>query len=504
MEEQQTAQEPQTQTLAEIERELAGIDTAVHVEVESRPYLKYVPNASQFPAHRSKAFERWIFAGNGMGKDAFLVNEFGWHCLGEYPEWYPEEGKINLTKEPIRARYCCTTFNDGIKQIVLPEFKKWFGGMYRYKEKENVLIFNSTGSQVFFKTYDQDTDSYAGANLHLIGQSEHCPKDRYEENLARLRGSGVRRFIGEMTPTEGMTWEYDEIWEAWQRRTRTPPDLEVFQGRTADNVTNLSEAYLARLESLPEDQKRIRLYGEFISLSGLIYKEYRDWLIDEIRGADFYGGHLCKRFTIPPSWPRTMCIDPHNRKPFAMLWRAISPDGTCYYYDEFKPKEGGLLVKEYAEIVKQKEGQFHDRISYRLIDTSARIEDPITGLDIQQELSRHGVHTRTVRKSEKEVDPGIQKVSEGLRFTELPLTPGKYVPRIIVFDDLYNLRYEFKHYIWDEYSRAKDKHDLKDKPRKKDDDLMDCLKYLEMSGNTYEPIKLHRPRWAARNPYGCN
>ena len=439
-----------------------------------------------------------------MGKDAFLVNEFGWHCLGEYPPWYPESGKINKDRRAIRTRYCCTTFNDGIKQVVLPEFKKWFGGLYKYREKENCLIFPATDSRVFFKTYDQDTDSYAGANLHLVGQSEHCPQDKYEENLMRLRGFGVRRFIGEMTPTEGMTWEFDTIYETWERRNRLPPDLEVFRGRTADNVANLSEAYLARLEALPEDQQRIRLYGDFISLSGLIYKGYRDWLHSDVRGDDLYGGHLVKRFPIKPDWPKSMCIDPHNRKPFAILWRAISPDGSCYYYDEFKPPEGGLLVKDYADIIKQKEGDQFPRMSYRLIDTSARIEDPITGLDIQQEFSRCGIHTRTVRHAEKEVDPGIQKIQEGLRFTELPLKPGVYVPRIFVFEDLYNLRYEFKHYIWDEYARAKEKHDPKDRPRKKDDDLLDDLKYLEMSGNTYEPLRLIRPAWGKRNPYGCN
>ena len=543
-----------------------------------------------------------------MGKDAALVNEFGWHCLGDYPKWFPEAGKINPKGEAIGARYCCTTFNDGIKQIVIPEFKKWFGNLFRYKEKDNVLYWPSTGSTVYLKTYDQDLDSFAGANLNLVGQSEHCPQDRYEENLARLRGRGVRRFIGEMTPTEGMcfdeqtrlmtpkgwagiddlkvgdmiftlnrethdielkpvtfiyrgaakdmyslrcqgfdavtngkhrwwvqnkvsgcfeekttdtlknhhripravkntyepsvtlegsyaslagwfvtdgcwnktravitqsfsknpqkcqmieqaikgcggevkfsksayhrgepcegvvhqysikgdlakrlhsdfpnknltmafvssltkpqqqllfdslilgdgsrnsdgikfvahikatetiesfiglchllglratyflekgkywranvqtskrfgpwthvsslkiekaedsgrmwcphtvnetvialrggtsyismqTWEYDEIYEKWERRLRVAPDLEVFRGRTADNVSNLSEAYLERLRSLPHDQQRIRLYGDFIHLSGLVYKGYRDWHITDRRHEDLHRGH---------------------------------------------------------------------------------------------------------------------------------------------------------------------------------------------------------------------
>ena len=104
----------------------------------------------------------------------------------------------------------------------------------------------------------------------------------------------------------------------------------------------------------------------------------------------------------------------------------------------------------------------------------------------------------------KAIDPGIQKVTEGLRFEEIPLKPGQYAPRIILFEDLYNLRYEFKHYVWDEFSRTKDKHDPKDKPRKKDDDLLDDLKYLEQSGNRFEPLKIIQPSWKGRNPYGCN
>lgn len=449
----------------------------------------------------STSFERWLFGGNGVGKDALLVNEFGWHCLGDYPSWYPESGKINPNAEAISARYCCTTFNDGIKQIVIPEFRKWFGNLFKYKEKDNVLYWPSTGSVIYLKTYDQDLDSFAGANLHLIGQSEHCPQDRYEENLARLRGRGVRRFIGEMTPTEGMTWEYDEIHEKFERRLRTPPDLEVFRGRTNDNVHNLSESYVARLQNLPEDQRRIRLYGDFIALSGLVYKGYRDWLSNDIRPGDLYGGHLVKPFEIPLHWPRSMCIDPHNRKPFALLWRAISPDRNSYYYDEFKPDGGGLLIKQYADVIRQKEGKLHNRIAYRLIDTSARVEDPITGLDFQQEFARYGIITRVVRKSEKAIDPGIQKVSERLQFTEHPYKPGTFFPGVFFFENLYSTRYELKHYIWDDYARNPEKHDIKDKPKKKDDDLMDCMKYLEASGNSYDPVELVKPRWA-KGPYG--
>lgn len=490
-----------TDQIAELDQELASLSSQAEIEVSSKPYLAYTPNDSQLPVHKSTAFERWVFGGNGMGKDALLVNEFGWHCLGDYPAWFPETGKINPTKAPISARYCCTTFNDGIKQVVIPEFKKWFGHLFKYKEKDNVIFWPQTNSTIYLKTYDQDVASFAGANLHLVGQSEHCPKDRYEENMARLRGKGVRRFIGEMTPTEGMSWEADDIYEKWERRLRQPPDLEVFRGRTVDNIENLSEVYMHRFDNMSPEDKQIRLYGDFVHLSGLVYKGYRDWQVDDIRGTDLHGGHLVRPFEIPITWPRSMGIDPHNRKPFAVLWRAISPDGTCYYYDEFKPNEGGLLIKEYADVIKQKEGNLHKRIAYRLIDTSARVEDPITGLDFQQEFARYGIITRVVRKSEKSIDSGIQKVSEGLQFLEHPYKPGKFFPRILIFDNLYSTRYEFKHYVWDDYARNREKHDIKDKPRKKDDDIMDVIKYLEMSGNRYDPVEIIRPHWK-RGAYG--
>lgn len=486
--------------------ELEEIDRQLSQALASKPYLAYHPNPAQLRLHKSLAFERWLFGGNGLGKDAAMVNEFGWHCLGEYPAWYPESCKINPQARAIAARYCCTTFNDGIKQIVLPEFKKWFGGLCRYLVKDNAMVFPKTGSIIYFKTYDQETDSYAGANLHLVGQSEHCPRDKYDENMARLRGSGVRRFIGEMTPTEGMTWEFDDIFEVFEMGKRVSPDLDVLRGCTADNISNLSERYVAHFEKMDDKSRRIRLYGDFIAMTGLVYSMYRDWPYEEIREGDRFGGHLVKPFDIPRHWPRSMCIDPHTRKPFAILWRAISPDGNRYYYDEFKPDLAAgekLLVRDYADVIKKKEGNLHDQISYRLIDTSARVQDPITGIDIQQALAAPPLRivTRVVKKFEKKVDNGIKKVQEGFNFTEIPLRPNKYAPGIFIFDTLANLRYELRHYVWDEYARKPENYDVKDKPKKKYDDLLDCMKYLEQSGGAYEAYEVGKLSGVRGNPY---
>jgi len=44
---------------------------------------------------------------------------------GDYPKWYPEEGRS--PKPPIKGRYGCTDLTNALNETVLPEFKKWLG-----------------------------------------------------------------------------------------------------------------------------------------------------------------------------------------------------------------------------------------------------------------------------------------------------------------------------------------------------------------------------------------
>ena len=99
------------------------------------------PNASQLPVIKSEAGERWIFGGNGLGKDTLMCMETIWHALGDYPDYYPVNCRL---KQPNAGRYCTTNFNDGIKAIVVPELKKWAPpGSFQFKEDDRLILWRN-------------------------------------------------------------------------------------------------------------------------------------------------------------------------------------------------------------------------------------------------------------------------------------------------------------------------------------------------------------------------
>ena len=325
--------------------------------------------------------------------------------------------------------------------------------------------------------------SYANFSYEEYCGPIWCPHTENETVIARRNGTVY---------ISSNSWEYNCIYEAFQQGTRKYPELEVFGGQTHDNLHNLSPGYLKQFEHLTPDEKRRALYGEFVSLTGLVYPEYRDWRLEHIRAGDKYGGHLIEPFDIPSDWPRYMAIDPHPRKSFAMLWLAVSPDNDHYYYDEFfMPPDSGYLVSDYAQIIKDKEGDLFYEMS-RIIDCSARANSPITGTDIQTELAKNGIRCMSTRRADKAIDFGINSVRDGLTFKRIEGFEDKYQPKIKIFDTLSRLRYEFRHYVYDSWVIRPEIHDnVKEKPRKREDDLLDCCRYLCNSGLTFSKPQIY-------------
>src|SRR3990167_11473446 len=134
------------------------------------------PNASQLPVIKSEAGERWIFGGNGLGKDTLMCMETIWHALGNYPDYYPVNCRL---KQPNAGRYCTTNFNDGIKAIVVHELKKWAPpNSFTFKEDDRLILWKN-GSTTQLKSFDQDLQSFAGQNLSYCHVSEHMNEAQY-------------------------------------------------------------------------------------------------------------------------------------------------------------------------------------------------------------------------------------------------------------------------------------------------------------------------------------
>ena len=493
----------------------------------------YTPLGSKYmDIHRSPAVERWDISGNRKGKTAEFIVEDCWDATGAGPKYYHEARPPKL---PNHGRIVATNFNDGVMKVILPELRKWIpkkfllGGSWEesYDARHRILRLKhsknwreaspdpETLSTVDLMSFDQDPQAFAGAARDWVHQDEHGPRIIYQENKIRLI-STKGHFRSSLTPIDEsgqpmMSWEYDYIYEDWEKNKDDPEfrkRLEVFRGSTFDNPLNSPEAIEMLTHGMDEETKQVRLFGDFLIMAGLIYKEFRDKLYVPVKTEkEFYerSGHLVEPFTIPAHWPRFFGMDPHPRTPTFSLWVAVAPDGTRYYYDEFWPSVEGTLVKAYFDILKIKEkdsGSF-GKIRYRLIDPSAKEPDPILGTTVKEEYDKlfrdyDGIVTREANKN---VSAGIQQVHKSL-IPELRTDPkyGKiWKPNAFIFKNMIETRHQYRHYIWDEFSRRQEAHDPKQKPRKKRDHGMDLTRYLEMSGLAWEAPKVFT-NWRG-NPY---
>lgn len=303
-------------------------------------------------------------------------------------------------------------------------------------------------------THEQDTMQFEGAKFHNLFEDEPCPR---EKHVASMRG--LIDYHGKcwmtLTPIGiDADWIYDDIYLA------DDPDIFWMNLDIRDNPYLSEEAIRQFEKQLSPDEIEARLHGKFMRMSGLVFKEWQD-----------KEPYVIEPFQIPDDWTRIRAIDPHLRKEMAILWCAIDPDNNLYFYDELHMKG---LVSIISERILEKTGD--DHIQYTVIDNSANAPDVITGVNIRNEFARCGVPTLL---ASKDVISGINKIHEYLKLNDDKNSEAFGKPKTVMFKTLSRLRWEMKHYIWNPNKEEEEK------VRKKDDDMIDDLRYIHNSRPFY-------------------
>ena len=412
--------------------------------------LNYIPRPKQKAFHLCSLRERWAFTGNRFGKTTMSVAECIWHATGVYPGWYPEEGKL---PQPTRGRFVCVDFLNGIQKIILPELNKRIDprDIEVYSKQFRTFTFKN-GSTLELMSYEADLRAFGGTSRHYTTFDEHGSKEIYDECKMRLLDTNGR-FWGTLTPKEGMTWEFRIAEREFERK-----DLAIFRGATVDNPLITREVLDDITYGLSPEEKRACLYGEAIALVDMVYKNWDRQIhlikpeIEVIKGATIY-----------------MAIDSHPRNPTGILWLAVTKRGDWIVYRA--NKYGEKTIKELCAIIKDKEGK--EKPIIRLLDTPTDEDVRFEGADIQLEFSHYGIHTIKAERSAF----GFRVVRDRLEPVEDKLTKRE-LPGLFVFSDCTEFIYEIEHYVYANYARKKDEHNPKEKPKKVDDHLMDCLRYI--------------------------
>lgn len=417
----------------------------------------YDPHPKQILFHSSDAKVRQFLGGNRSGKTVGGAVETIHYLRGESPF-------KSVPPAPVYGRAIGVDFLQGVKKIIIPKLQEWMppsllknGSWEDSYSKQDRTLTCSNGSQIEFMSYDQELEKFAGTSRHFIWFDEEPPEDIFNEN--RMRTVDV---LGDMwltmTPVEGMTWTFDEIFS----KSGIDPAFLSIVVDIADNHHIAHEEIEDLLGSLSEDEKKARLRGEYVSLGGTIYKDFGDDnLIDPM---------------IPPvEWMHFRMMDHGYNNPTAWLWAAVNSEGEIIIYDEHY--ESDMVVREHAKVVNEKTKAHKRQPFYSVGDPSIRNIDPITGTSIQLEYIENGI---PIVLGNNDVQAGIVRTAN--YFKKRPSEHGER-PRIFITRNCVNLIHELKRYRWETWANKKlvRQRNKKEAPLKKDDHACDALRYGIMS-----------------------
>lgn len=459
---------------------LRGVVSGLRTAINRPNILGYVPHKKQVDFHSNPARGRLFIGGNRSGKTVAGATEAIWWLTGTHPYIATPQGAV-------RGRAISVDFLNGVEKIIKPEVARWVpksalrGGSWESAyEKDIRTLYLENGSFLEFMSYDQDLDKFAGTSRHFVWFDEECPKEIFEECMMRLIDTGGNWWMT-MTPVEGMTWIYDDIY----LKADTSELIHVTEVDTTENPNINTLEVEIMMDGLTDDEKKIRLEGKFVQRSGLIYP-------------NFTKSNIIEPMIPPFEWMHFAMMDHGFNNPTAWLWAAVSPDGAMIVYDEHYRSQ--WVIQQHAQEVHKINARHGILPSYNVGDPSIRNTDPITGTSVLIEYTNYGL---PIVLGNNDVKAGIDLVYKRIG------VPGEGVPiNLHVTKNCEHLIYEMQRYRWATWATKKHNFEKnrKEEPHKKDDHACDALRYGISSRPKVEDMsipqaKLPVPATTAVSPY---
>lgn len=200
---------------------------------------------------------------------------------GIYPESKLPTKKFN------RIRVICEDYQNGILKHNLPNLMRWTPRQYlidgRWEkswsaEKMQLTLVHPTERQVCatieLMTNNAEVGTFQGPPIDRVRYDEEPREDIFDENLLRFVTSDHLDIAFGMTPTNGLSWVYDRLWNK-DADVTGKNSIQWFQLCSISNPkANLNTLREICKNIKKYDELKMRLLGEWISLSGLIYGNY--------------------------------------------------------------------------------------------------------------------------------------------------------------------------------------------------------------------------------------
>jgi phage terminase large subunit-like protein len=443
----------------EIHKALMRLDDAASVN----PLRFFFPHGPQHKFLSSSARFKWMLGGNQSGKTTVccvddIIQAVDADCLPEHLKKYKH------FNPPFHARVVGPDF-DIVEMVVMEKLKEWLpryqlvGDTWdkAYDKSHKVLRFKN-GSFFQFKTYQQEAWTHGGATLNRVRFDEEPPMDIFNENRMRVMALKGDLLVA-MTPVQGLTWMYDKFWTPHERGELKNSFVQTVD--MEDNVYIDADVKKETLAGYDEDEREARKTGKFIHFHGRVYDKFtNDHVIPSVD-------------TVPENCPVYVGIDPGVRHMAAVVFFYHTTDDTLVQFHELALQ--GKTAGEVAKAIHEVNSIYEIRPQWYVIDPSARNKEHITGRNLQMEYSDHGI---TTFAGQNDVRTGINRVK--FRLKPLDRDGNELPAKLLVTANCEETIKEFRMYRWSKPAKTSSE-DPMEKPIKKDDHLLDALRYVVMA-----------------------
>ena len=448
---------------------------------------QFLNHLKKIPTNYAGAVILILRAGNSFGKTALACNIIA-YLSGRTPNpWFDCIPYLKEFRSPNRGRVYTTA--NAANNTYSDEIKKWFPAG-KYTPLKEGRIFEKkfkfkNGNTFDFFTFDQDIEQAESVSLDWQIADEPPPHKLWGSMRTRLRRGGLIIFV--LTPLEDAAWMSDEL----ETPERIGKDVFVTTADTEDACIehgvrgHLPHASIVSMFSdFDEAELAARKGGSYLHLSGRIYKTYRADP-DAHCPEDIHEYHQAE--WLAKRWTLYSLIDPHDRKPFAMGWYAVFPNGDIYTVAEFpddawppfhKIKDCPYVPKDYARLIKETETALGKPADVRIIDPNfGNTPCFATKSTIKEELHAEG---ELLHYPLNYQDPPDSIEGGHVAVKSLLGDPAKGVrPKMYDLSYCKNHIFGMTRYGWKE--NRNEKLGLNEKPELQHKDFPDLKRYLALS-----------------------
>jgi len=438
---------------------------AARLELKKQFY-EYQPHEKQRKFHDAglKAKERLFLAGNRTGKTYCGIVESAMHLTGNYPQWW--QGK--RFSRPIKAWAASVTsaltsevLERGYVDVIAEDLIIKHNSL-----RSSYLIKHSSGgiSEITFKSYEQGRKKFQAAKLDLIHLDEEPPQDIYTECLMRLMSTeednkGI--VLLTMTPLLGLTdliLQFQERIVSKEVEDKTGKKITIKENIKCDEGMVFKNKFYIQA-SWDDNPHLLEAQKEEIALNLKPHeREAREKGIPSLGSGLVYpfilDGITVPPFAIPEHWGRVYALDFGWTNPTAALFAAYDRDSDVVY-----------LTAEYYVAERTPQQHAHQLIQmgaaniHGVYDPAGEQSSQRDGGDLATLYRQSGL--KYLSKANNSKEEGVMKVAQRFQNSQLK-----------IFNNLRHTQRELAKYCRDEQGKI----------QKGDDHLMDCMRYLMMSG----------------------